>query len=116
VVVERRGQGHFIFAGSPAELFQSVETSSYVPRAPFLPLRLPARAAKLLHYTASISLALALLNVVPCYMLDGQHIVSALLQLVPGAPAALGPALTAAGTALVAANLALGLAGVAQSL
>ena len=104
VIIERGGgEGHFIFVGSPAEIhqvdtptshtptatppptfilpFQSVELSSFSPRSPLLPLRLPSQLSKLLRYISSISLALALLNVVPSYLLDGQHMVPYLLLL-----------------------------------
>ena len=48
----------------------------------------PPQVARLLWYLASISLALALLNIVPCYLLDGHHVAAALAQLLPLAPAA----------------------------
>ena len=90
--------------------------STYTPHHALLPLLLPDRLSKLLRYLASISLALAVLNVVPSYLLDGQHMLrAALLLLLPSAPALrayLALALTTAGTSLVLANLGLGLWGV----
>ena len=55
------------------------------------------------------------MNLVPCRLLDGEHIILALLQLLlpatvmsPGARRGLGRTVTRAGTTLLAANLALG--------
>jgi hypothetical protein len=42
---------------------------------------LPDCLLKLARYVASFSGALAVLNVVPCYMLDGQHMMEVLMEL-----------------------------------
>jgi membrane-associated protease RseP (regulator of RpoE activity) len=41
---------------------------------------LPSTIELLLYYTASLSLGLAVLNVIPCFMLDGQHIARVLVE------------------------------------
>jgi S2P endopeptidase len=41
---------------------------------------------ELLAYIASFSAGFALLNVVPCIAMDGQHIVTAIVELLPGNP------------------------------
>jgi len=55
-----------------------IAVTSYVPRwrgllAP--PLWLPPLVELFLKYTITFSMALAMLNAVPCYTLDGQHMV-----------------------------------------
>ena len=41
---------------------------------------LPSVVELLLYYIASLSAGLAVLNVVPCFMLDGQHVLRVLVQ------------------------------------
>lgn len=48
--------------------------SSYVPRTYLLPPIIPDAIELLMKYVVAFSVALALLNAVPCYALDGQHI------------------------------------------
>lgn len=43
---------------------------------------LPSTLELLLYYTASLSSGLAVLNVVPCFMLDGQHIARVLVEVI----------------------------------
>ena len=93
VVVGRREQQEFLFLGSPGELLVAVEVTGWRGRLAWLPLTLPDQVARLLWYLASLSLALALLNIVPCYLLDGQHVAAALAELLPLAPATRCPQL-----------------------
>ena len=44
---------------------------------------------ELLSYIASFSAGFAVLNVIPCVAMDGQHIVSAVIELLPGNPTSL---------------------------
>lgn len=71
----------FLFVGSPAEVYQGVDVTDYVPRSPSAPVRLPSMMELLAHYVASFSGALAVLNVVPCFMLDGQHMARVLVDI-----------------------------------
>jgi len=117
LIVDRQQKQQLIFLGSPAELYQSVQLTEYSPRVTQLPVRLPDQMAKLLRYTFSISFGLALLNIVPCYLLDGHHITSAILSLMPVPPGTKHMAtfaITSLGSALVALNLILGLVAVVR--
>ena len=71
----------FLFVGSPAEVYQGVDDTDYVPRSPSAPVRFPSMMELLAHYVASFSGALAVLNVVPCFMLDGQHMARVLVDI-----------------------------------
>jgi len=75
------GQLDFLFVGNPAEVYQGVDVTDYVPRSPSVPVRLPSMIELLAHYVASFSGALAVLNVVPCFMLDGQHMARVLVDI-----------------------------------
>jgi len=117
LIADRQHKQQLIFLGSPAELYQSVQMTEYSPRVAQLPIRLPDQTAKLLRYTFSISFGLALLNNVPCYLLDGHHIASAILSLLPVPPATKHMAtftLTSLGSSLVALNLGIGLVAVVR--
>ena len=115
IIAGRQNRQQLIFLGSPGEMYQSVQLTKYSPRVAFLPLSLPDQLAKLLRYTFSISFALALLNIVPCYLLDGHHIASAIISLMPvavGTKHLTTFLITCLGTALVAIKIALGLVAV----
>eukprot|EP00735_Rhodelphis_limneticus_P001240 TRINITY_DN11823_c0_g1::TRINITY_DN11823_c0_g1_i1::g.16528::m.16528 TRINITY_DN11823_c0_g1::TRINITY_DN11823_c0_g1_i1::g.16528 ORF type:complete len:503 (+),score=8.30,sp/O54862/MBTP2_CRIGR/32.48/1e-60,Peptidase_M50/PF02163.17/3.4e+02,Peptidase_M50/PF02163.17/2.2e-13,PDZ_2/PF13180.1/0.00042,PDZ/PF00595.19/0.011 TRINITY_DN11823_c0_g1_i1:62-1510(+) len=67
-----------LFMGYPQGLYYTMITSNYVVRYPILEsqwlieLDLPRIVEKSLRYTASVSLALALLNMAPVFWLDGE--------------------------------------------
>ena len=115
--LERRAAPAVLFLGAPATVFRDTVILEHVPRWWPLPAAAPRHLETLAHYLLSFSAALAVLNVVPCYALDGQWIWAALLE------AALGTRLTRrkrarletigvlAGSLLLAANVLLGLRG-----
>ena len=70
-----------LFLGDPANLPYVVTTSSLVPRMSLAPLWLPGLIKTLCAYFVSLSSALALLNMVPAYFLDGQWTLSVLVEL-----------------------------------
>ncbi|CAH8565404.1 unnamed protein product [Schistosoma turkestanicum] len=75
-----------LFLGPLEDLVASIGISDYVPRWPsILPPNLPSFLGLLCTYLFSLSGALVILNVVPCYSLDGQWILKAFLDLfLPG--------------------------------
>ena len=70
-----------LFLGDPQLLYFSVSTSDYKPSSPSSPLWLPGFLQTLCIYLVSISSALALLNMVPAYALDGQWALAAILEM-----------------------------------
>lgn len=70
-----------LFLGDPSALPYTVSTSSFVPRSPISPLWLPDLLTTLCTYFISLSSALALLNMVPAYFLDGQWTLTVLVEL-----------------------------------
>ena len=70
-----------LFLGNPLELRLTVRVSDYRRRFSFLPVSGPAVIELWCKYLASLSGALALFNVVPCYHLDGQFILSSLVEI-----------------------------------
>ncbi|XP_005109480.1 membrane-bound transcription factor site-2 protease [Aplysia californica] len=71
-----------LFLGHPLDLYYSVSLSNYVPKISFIPVNLPFVIETFCKYIISLSGALVILNVVPCYALDGQYICRAFLELV----------------------------------
>ncbi|XP_047127546.1 membrane-bound transcription factor site-2 protease isoform X1 [Hydra vulgaris] len=71
-----------LFVGDPAELLSTIRVSNYVPKYSFSVINLPEHFQLLCIYTVSISLALSVLNMVPCYLLDGNQALLALMQMI----------------------------------
>ncbi|XP_078001511.1 membrane-bound transcription factor site-2 protease-like [Glandiceps talaboti] len=69
-----------LYVGDPYLLLYTVSISGYVPKYNFLPLDLPNMVETLCKYMISLSGALAMLNSVPCYALDGQWILTAFIE------------------------------------
>ena len=70
-----------LFVGQPRELSSTIMISDYVPlyNTPFL--NVPKHIEHMCLYMISISAALALLNMVPCFYLDGHHTLEILLEM-----------------------------------
>jgi len=71
-------------AGHPIHLYESIYVSEYRVRYPWLrsiiPPYCPSMVEKFLTYTCSLSGALAILNIAPMYLLDGEHACKKVLQ------------------------------------
>lgn len=73
--------GAFVFIGDAVSMAHSVRLTLYRPRWPFyFGAYLPSVLEKLLVCTFHVSLALALLNSLPVYFLDGESILEATLS------------------------------------
>ncbi|KAK2146624.1 hypothetical protein LSH36_594g02052 [Paralvinella palmiformis] len=79
--VLHKGRPPLLFLGHPLDLHYSVVLSDYVPSTSLVPVNLPYVMETFCKYLISLSGALALLNVVPCYALDGQWILLAFIEL-----------------------------------
>ena len=81
--IHRRDGEPVLFLGHPSELYLSPEVSDYAPRIHIFSPWLIKVIEKLLNYVISFSAGLAVLNVIPCMAMDGQHIVTALSEMIP---------------------------------
>lgn len=79
--IRRQDKEDVLFLGHPGDLYYSVSLTDYHPKWSYLPLRLPSMLETLCRYVASFSGALAILNAVPCFGLDGQWITQAAIDL-----------------------------------
>uniref|UniRef100_A0A668TGX0 Membrane-bound transcription factor site-2 protease n=1 Tax=Oreochromis aureus TaxID=47969 RepID=A0A668TGX0_OREAU len=107
---------HMLFVGYPPHLQYAVSLTNFVPRFGFLHLDLPVFLETFCKYVVSLSGALAVVNSVPCFALDGQWMLNALLEATLANVVIdrqkrelIGFFLLLAGSALLAANVALGL-------
>ncbi|XP_074549580.1 membrane-bound transcription factor site-2 protease [Halichoeres trimaculatus] len=107
---------HMLFVGYPPHLQYAVSLTNFIPRLGFLNLDLPVFLETFCKYLVSLSGALAVVNSVPCFALDGQWMMNALLEATLVSVVTdrqkrelIGFFLLLAGSALLAANVALGL-------
>ncbi|XP_064797211.1 membrane-bound transcription factor site-2 protease [Oncorhynchus masou masou] len=105
-----------LFVGYPPHLQYAVSLTNFAPRFGFLNLDLPVVMETFCKYVVSLSGALAVVNSVPCFALDGQWMLSALLEATLVTVVTdrqhrelIGFFLLLGGSALLAANVALGL-------
>lgn len=75
-----RGQD-VLFVGNPNELISAISLSNYAPRYSFSFINLPYHLNMLFMYFISISSALAVLNMVPCFFLDGHQTLLVILEI-----------------------------------
>lgn len=69
-----------LYVGHPLHLHYTVSITSFVPRFNFLSIDLPVVVETFVKYLISLSGALAIVNAVPCFALDGQWILNSFLD------------------------------------
>ncbi|XP_035272278.1 membrane-bound transcription factor site-2 protease isoform X1 [Anguilla anguilla] len=109
-------QPHMLFLGYPPHLQMAVSLTNFIPRFGFLHFDLPVAIERFFKYLVSLSGALAVVNAVPCFALDGQWILSSFLEATLSSLVIeknnrelLGFFILLGGSTLLAANVALGL-------
>ena len=117
LVIQRRDDKEYLYIGNPGHVYQDSTVSGFVPRSSWLPLSLPDFLLTLLEFLTAFSGGLAVLNVVPSYLLDGQHIIKVLVDILMTGASELTRTnivmgLTMTGTLLVVSNILLGLRSV----
>ncbi|KAJ2688849.1 hypothetical protein IWW39_001898 [Coemansia spiralis] len=77
----KSGEKVLIYVGSPKALWLEMQVSSLRPRWRWLSCRLPSWTEALFQYILSFSLAFGLLNAIPAWHLDGDHLLRLLLSM-----------------------------------
>lgn len=114
IEIKRHGENPILFIGQPQEIYSSVYISNYTPRTILGPI-FAHRIEYLLRYLISFSAGLAMLNVVPCVYMDGQHIANAVSEIITNGrhnvllKIFIKNVLIFVGTLLVVVNILLGL-------
>ncbi|CAH2220642.1 membrane-bound transcription factor site-2 protease [Pelobates cultripes] len=105
-----------LFIGYPMHLEYAVSLSSFIPRYNFLSIHFPLVIETFCKYLISLSGALAVINAVPCFALDGQWILNSFLEATLSSVILekenrelFGFFILLAGSALLTANVVLGL-------
>ncbi|XP_075052666.1 membrane-bound transcription factor site-2 protease [Mixophyes fleayi] len=114
--VKHPPQVDMLFIGYPVHLEYGVNLSNFIPRYKFFSIDLPVVIETFCKYVISLSGALAVINAVPCFALDGQWILNSFLEATLSSVIAekenrelLGFFILLAGSALLTSNVALGL-------
>ena len=98
-----------LFVGAPYELTSSIIVSDYIPKYSISLINFPEFLKTLSLYLLSISSALAVLNMVPCFYLDGHQTMCTLLEMCfPQKPlfrSLVGPVILFCGTSLLFVNI-----------
>ncbi|XP_036376758.1 membrane-bound transcription factor site-2 protease [Megalops cyprinoides] len=109
-------QSDMLFVGYPVHLQLAVSLTDFVPRFGFLHFDLPVVLETFCKYLVSLSGALAVVNAVPCFALDGQWMLTSFLEATlsslvteKSSRELLGFFILLGGSTLLAANVALGL-------
>lgn len=110
-IAHSKGQD-ILFLGDPQELLYYVSVSNYLPLYTAVPSWFPVILQTLCSYIVSFSGALAVLNMLPAYALDGQWVLMALVELYlgrcmpnPGHRKTLCTAILVGGTTLLLVNI-----------
>lgn len=74
--IKRLDQKDMIYMGHPYDVTSNVKISNFVPKSNLWNPAFADFICTLLKYIVVFSLGLALINVIPCFGLDGQHIIS----------------------------------------
>lgn len=72
-----------VYFGHPLDVLRNVEVSGFAPKTKLFEPWFGDAIALILKYLAVFSSGLALVNVLPCYGLDGQYIVTAVVGSLP---------------------------------
>ncbi|XP_054270800.1 membrane-bound transcription factor site-2 protease-like isoform X2 [Macrosteles quadrilineatus] len=81
VTIRTKTDRTVLFLGHPAEVFHTVSVSDYTNLYALFPSTIPERIRTFCQYITSFSIGMALLNIIPCFYFDGQHIVRSLLDI-----------------------------------
>ncbi|XP_078415688.1 membrane-bound transcription factor site-2 protease [Cetorhinus maximus] len=105
-----------LFLGHPVHLQYAVSLTNYMPRFGFLHLDIPVVIETFCKYILSLSGALAVINAVPCFALDGQWMLSSFFEATLSSLIVekqnrelIGFFILLFGSALLASNVVLGL-------
>ncbi|KAI9332544.1 peptidase family M50-domain-containing protein [Obelidium mucronatum] len=70
-----------LYLGDPREISESVRVGSLYPKLHILPLSLPYKLERMLHFLISFNVALSIMNMIPAFDMDGYHALSALFDV-----------------------------------
>lgn len=78
------GKPDVVYIGLASDLLYTVKISPYIPKYIFQSSAVPDLITKVLKYFVMFSGGLAIINVIPCIFMDGQHIANGLVHIFLG--------------------------------
>uniref|UniRef100_A0A1L8DTQ4 Membrane-bound transcription factor site-2 protease n=1 Tax=Nyssomyia neivai TaxID=330878 RepID=A0A1L8DTQ4_9DIPT len=78
IEIKRRGRS-VVYLGHPGDIYRTVRVSNFIPKLRYISPTFGDAFQLFLRYLVVFSFGLVLVNVIPCYGFDGQHIISVLL-------------------------------------
>lgn len=78
------GKKDVVYIGLASDLLYTVKISPYIPKYIFQSSAVPDLITKILKYFVVFSGGLAIVNVIPCIFMDGQHIANGLVHIFLG--------------------------------
>ncbi|XP_043485760.1 membrane-bound transcription factor site-2 protease [Polistes fuscatus] len=112
VQIKRKIGKDVLFFGHPADIYRTVDVSDWVPKYSFLKPSIPESLVLLCKYITMFSAGLAVINIVPCFLFDGQYIINILVlyisNIIPynrNIREALTLTITSIGTILLSINI-----------
>lgn len=82
--IKRLHKADVIYIGLATDILYTIQVSPYVPKHLFTSTLFPDIVTKFFKYIIVFSTGLAIVNVVPCIFMDGQHITNALVRILFG--------------------------------
>jgi len=79
--VKRANAKMVIFLGHPSEVYHTIQVSDFVPTYFFIPSVIPDVIVQMCKYVSVFSAGLAVINIIPCFYLDGQYIIQAVSNI-----------------------------------
>ena len=79
VQIKRDKKTDVIYIGHPSDILRSIQISQFVPKTSIVNSGFADAYTLLLKYITVFSFGLAIINVIPCFGFDGQHIVNTIL-------------------------------------
>lgn len=81
IIIKRKSKPDVLYIGHPFDIYQTVIVSQYIPKTKLLSSDIPEEFEKTLMYIIMFSLGLAIVNVFPCFVFDGQYVIQCIIHL-----------------------------------
>lgn len=78
--IKRLTRNDVMYVGHPADLSRTIKISEFVAKTKFFQASFIDGIATFIKYVVVFSFGLAVVNIIPCFALDGQYIVSAVIH------------------------------------
>lgn len=79
--IKRFGKGDVIYLGIVSDFIKTIKVSSYVPQFSWISSDFPDILTKMCGYLVVFSIGLAIVNLLPCLLMDGQYITDTLFEI-----------------------------------